>query len=58
MVNHYADFFIQCCNFLNEFHSSIILKMLYPLADLSTNICEDVIYIDKAKVVKHHLEEE
>jgi len=58
MVNHYADFFIQYRNFLNEFQSSIILKMLYPLAGLSTNICEDVIYIDRAGVVKHHLEDD
>lgn len=35
-----------------------VIRNYERIADLSTNICEDVIYIDKAKVIKHHLEEE
>lgn len=30
---------------------------LERIADLSTNICEDVLYIEEGRVIKHHLEE-
>jgi phosphate transport system protein len=35
----------------------IIAKNLERVADLSTNISEDVIYINSGKVIKHHFEE-
>jgi phosphate transport system protein len=34
-----------------------VAKNLERIADLSTNICEDVIYIAQARVIKHHAEE-
>jgi phosphate transport system protein len=34
-----------------------VAKYLERIADLSTNICEDVIYIAQARVIKHHAEE-
>ena len=34
-----------------------IVRNYERIADLATNICEDVIYIDKAKIVKHHKDE-
>ncbi len=34
----------------------LIAKNLERIADLSTNICEDVIYIAQARVIKHHAE--
>lgn len=36
----------------------LVAKNLERIADLSTNICEDVIYITEARVIKHHAEEE
>ncbi len=36
----------------------LIAKNLERIGDLSTNICEDVIYIAQARVIKHHAEEE
>lgn len=36
----------------------LVAKNLERVADLSTNICEDVIYIAQARVIKHHAEEE
>lgn len=35
----------------------LISRNLERVADLSTNICEDVIYIASGRVIKHHLEE-
>lgn len=35
----------------------MVAKNLERIADLSTNICEDVIYIAQARVIKHHAEE-
>ncbi|MCK4941179.1 phosphate signaling complex protein PhoU [candidate division WOR-3 bacterium] len=34
----------------------LVAKNLERIADLSTNICEDVIYIAQARVIKHHAE--
>jgi phosphate transport system protein len=34
----------------------LVAKNLERIADLSTNICEDVIYITQARVIKHHAE--
>lgn len=36
----------------------MVAKNLERIADLSTNICEDVIYIAQARVIKHHAEEQ
>jgi phosphate transport system protein len=36
----------------------LVAKNLERIADLSTNICEDVIYIAQARVIKHHAENE
>jgi phosphate transport system protein len=36
----------------------LVAKNLERIADLTTNICEDVIYIAQARVIKHHAEEE
>ncbi len=36
----------------------MVAKNLERIADLSTNICEDVIYIAQARVIKHHAEED
>lgn len=36
----------------------LVAKNLERIADLATNICEDVIYIAQARVIKHHAEEE
>ena len=38
-------------------HLLNISKNLERIADLSTNICEDVIFLVEAKVIKHHHEE-
>ncbi len=35
----------------------LVSRNLERIADLSTNICEDVIYIHEAKVIKHHADE-
>ena len=35
----------------------VVSRYLERIADLSTNICEDVIYIAQARVIKHHAEE-
>jgi phosphate transport system protein len=35
----------------------LVAKNLERIGDLSTNICEDVIYITQARVIKHHAEE-
>ena len=35
-----------------------VAKNLERIADLSTNICEDVIYITQARIIKHHAEEQ
>ncbi|MEO0293291.1 MAG: phosphate signaling complex protein PhoU [candidate division WOR-3 bacterium] len=35
-------------------HLLIIAKNLERIADLSTNICEDTIYLEKGKDIKHH----
>jgi len=35
----------------------MVAKNLERIADLTTNICEDVIYIAQARVIKHHAEE-
>lgn len=40
-----------------KMHLIRITKNLERIADLSTNICEDVIYVVKGKVIKHHLED-
>ena len=34
----------------------MVAKNLERIADLTTNICEDVIYIAQARVIKHHAE--
>jgi phosphate transport system protein len=34
-----------------------IASNLERVADLSTNICEDVIYMVKGQVIKHHMNE-
>jgi len=34
----------------------LVAKNLERIADLTTNICEDVIYIAQARVIKHHAE--
>ncbi len=39
-------------------HLIRISHNLERIADLSTNICEDVIFMVEGKVIKHHLEEE
>jgi phosphate transport system protein len=36
----------------------LVAKNLERIADLSTNICEDVVYIAQARVIKHHAENE
>jgi len=36
----------------------LVAKNLERIADLSTNICEDVIYIAQARIIKHHAEEQ
>ena len=38
-------------------HLLNISKNLERIADLSTNICEDVIFLVEARVIKHHHEE-
>ncbi len=38
-------------------HLIRISRDLERIADLSTNICEDVLYIEEGRVIKHHLEE-
>lgn len=38
-------------------HLMNIARNLERISDLSTNICEDVIYIIKGKIIKHHYEE-
>ena len=35
-----------------------ISKNLERVADLATNIAEDVVFIFQAKIIKHHVEEE
>jgi phosphate transport system protein len=35
----------------------LVAKNLERIADLSTNICEDVIYIAQARIIKHHAED-
>ncbi len=37
-------------------HMERIAKSLERIADLTTNICEDVIYMANGRVIKHHLE--
>lgn len=39
-------------------HIIRITKKFERIADLSTNICEDVIFMEEGKVIKHHIEEE
>jgi phosphate transport system protein len=36
----------------------LVAKNLERIADLSTNISEDVIYINTGKIIKHHFEEQ
>ncbi len=36
----------------------LVAKNLERIADLATNICEDVIYIAQARVIKHHAEKQ
>ena len=38
----------------SAFHLARIVGNLERVADLSTNICEDVIFIVEGKVIKHH----
>ena len=38
-------------------HLIRISRSLERIADLSTNICEDVIFIAEGKVIKHHKDE-
>lgn len=38
-------------------HLIRISRDLERIADLSTNICEDVLYIEEGRVIKHHLDE-
>jgi len=37
---------------------SMIAKNIERIADLSTNICEEVIFIVEARTIKHHFEEQ
>ncbi len=40
-----------------SFHLMRIARSIERIADLSTNLCEDVIFMVKGKVIKHHKEE-
>ena len=40
------------------FYLILLSRNLERVADLSTNICEDVIYMVEGRVIKHHNEEE
>ena len=41
-----------------SFHLIRVSSNLERVADLSTNICEDVIFMVKGEVIKHHHDEE
>lgn len=45
-------------NIERSFQIIRIASSLERIADLSTNLCEDVIYIVEGKVIKHHKDEE
>ena len=36
----------------------LVAKNLERIADLSTNICEDIIYMVEGKNIKHHIADE
>jgi phosphate transport system protein len=43
-------------NIIRALHLILISKNLERIADLSTNIAEEVVFIFKAKTIKHHLD--
>jgi phosphate transport system protein len=44
-------------NISKAMHLSMIAKNLERIADLSTNICEEVIFMVEARTIKHHFNE-
>ncbi|MFN3551221.1 MAG: phosphate signaling complex protein PhoU [Endomicrobiia bacterium] len=44
-------------NIENYFHLERIINNIERIADLTTNICEDIIFLYEAKIIKHHKEE-
>ncbi len=44
-------------NLSDYFHLERIINNIERIADLTTNICEDIIFLYEAKIIKHHKEE-